>query len=277
MDSGSQARRVGQSRRRRLAARPPGSWSAGTPAPTPAATRNGRDLEHPAAWALGCAGHRRRRHPQQPGPGAAGSRRAERSPRAAGGARPAPASRQLAVGGLRLASRSRTCYPSALAPSLVVLPSRARAPPAGRVRALGLPGQARWLDAAGDGLMSVTPWSHRCNARDPAPVAEALRQENRAAAANRGFGEQGLAAAELLAHRHLLGIAVQGGVAARPLAAGQSPCDRVWICGSRRAGCRRRLASERNSINTWVLITTSWSAMSSSSQRRTCSDLAASR
>jgi hypothetical protein len=94
-------------------------------------------------------------------------------------------------------------------------------------------------------------------ARNPAPVAEILGKEKGAAATDRSFGDQG--------------IEDQIGVGAQHLKAGQGLQQSGDLLITQR-GCSLRLATERNAINTWVLTTTSWSAITSASHLCTRSD-----
>lgn len=98
---------------------------------------------------------------------------------------------------------------------------------------------------------------HHLQARNPAPVAEILGKEKGAAATDRSFGDQG--------------IEDQIGVGAQHLKAGQGLQQSGDLLITQR-GCSLRLATEHNAINTWVLTTTSWSAITSASHLCTRSD-----
>jgi hypothetical protein len=102
-------------------------------------------------------------------------------------------------------------------------------------------------------------------------MAEILGKEKGAAATDRSFGDQGIEPAELLTDRQLVGIEDQIGVGAQHIKAGQVLQQSGDLLITQR-GCSLRLATERNAINTWVLTTTSWSAITSASHLCTRSD-----
>jgi len=107
-------------------------------------------------------------------------------------------------------------------------------------------------------------------------MAEIFRVENDAMAADRGLGDQGIEPAELLPDRKLVGIEDQIGIGAQHLKTVEC-LQQIGDLAISRDSCSLRLATERSSINTYVLITTSWWAMTSANHPRTRSDFVASR